>query len=156
MQLEPQAASWLQGISWQLAVASSCPVTELPGPEFWKAPQATAKAEEPDDQFDIIPLPANAVAASPAPMPVPVLASPVAVPTLPVLPVAAALAAIPLLDLVEPLPSRIEEPAAAQDDTAQDLERLFAIRDNELANLADNNILPSWYASTEPAELQKR
>lgn len=151
VQFEPQAVSWLHGIAWQLEVASSCPLTELPGPEFW---QATVKAEEPDDQFDIIPLPANAAAASPAPIPVRVPL--VAVPVIPMLSVAAALSAIPLLDPVEPLPLLIDVPAAPIDDTAQDLERLFAIRDNELANLANNNLLPAGYESTEPSPLQKR
>jgi hypothetical protein len=74
----------------------------------------------------------------------------------PELSVAAALAAQPLLDPVEPLPSLIEMPAAPVDDTALDLERLFAIRDNELANLAKDNLLPAGYESTEPAPLQKR
>lgn len=153
LQFEPQAASWLQGITWQLEVASSCPLTELPGPEFWQAAQASVEADEPVDPFDITPLPADAVAASPEPRPVPVAAAPVAVPTWPELSAAAAPAAAPLLDPVQPLPSLIDEPATAQDDTAQDLERLFAIRDNELAL---NNMLLAGYESTEPSPLEKR
>ena len=38
-------------------------------------------------------------------------------------------------------------------DAVQDLERLFAIRDNELANLAANDLLPAGYENTEPAPL---
>lgn len=143
---EPQAASWLQGIAWQLEVASSCPLTELPGPEFWQA-QAAAEVAEGGDPFDIIPLPAHALVA-PAP--------PAAVPTLPELSIAAALSAKPLLEPVEPiepLPSLIDEPAPPQDDTAQDLEKLFAIRDNELAI---SSLLPKGYESTEPSPLQNR
>ena len=56
VQFEPAAGSWLQGIAWQLEVAASCPVTELPGPDFWQSPTAT----EPVDQFDIVPMLANA------------------------------------------------------------------------------------------------
>ncbi|NQW92810.1 MAG: hypothetical protein HQ446_02020, partial [Polaromonas sp.] len=55
---------------------------------------------------------------------------------MPELSIAAALSAKPLLEPVEPiepLPALLDMPADPQDDTAQDLEKLFAIRDNELA-----------------------
>jgi hypothetical protein len=152
LQLEPKAASWLQGIAWQLEVASSCPLTQLPGPEFWQAAQANAKADTPVDPSDTTTSPADAVAASPEPRPVPGAAAPMAAPTWPELSAAAALAAAPLLDPAQPLPSLIDEPAAAQDDTAQDLERLFAIRDNELAL---NNMLLAGYESSQPSALEK-
>ena len=113
VEFEPKAASWLRGIAWQLEVASSCPLTELPGPEFWKEPVVSAVAAKPIEPVDIIPVPANAVTTA------------------------------------------VEAPALP-DDTAQDLERLFAIRDNELANLAVNNLLPPGYESTEPSPLQIR
>lgn len=154
VQFEPKAAVWLHGIAWQLEVASTCPLTELPGPEFWQTPAAdvmAAKAAEPFDQFDIVPLPANA-----APEPAAVAHQPpVAMPVMPALPVAAvaAVAALPMLDSINPLPSLIEMPAAPPDDTAQDLERLFAIRDNELAA---NSLLPAGYESTEPSALLSR
>ncbi len=154
VQFEPKAGAWLQGIAWQLEVASSCPITDLPGPEFWQTPAAA-----PLDQFDIVPMPAKAVtpaAVDPIPVPVPIPAPPVAVPTLPELSIAAALAAKPLLEPIEPLPSLIDMPAEPPDETAQDLEMLFAIRDTELANLAANNLLPAGYEGTEPAPLQKR
>ena len=138
VQFEPKASSWLQGIAWQLEVASSCPLTELPGPDFWKAPIAIA---EPFDQFAIVPLPAGRVMT-----PKPVQAA-VAEPTLPVLAVAAtavSTTAVPAPDTPEP-----------QDETAQDLERLFVIRDNELANMANDGTLPAGYESTQPSPLQK-
>ena len=113
VEFEPKAASWLQGIAWQLEVASSCPLTELPGPEFWKEPVVSAAAAKPVEPVDIIPMSANAVTAA----------------------------------------VQVQSPP---DDTAQDLERLFAIRDNELANLAANNLLPPGYESTEPSPLQIR
>ncbi len=158
VQFEPKAASWLQGIAWQLEVASSCPLTEMPEPQFWQEPPASAKVADLVDPFDIIPLPANAVtAAMPAPKPVAQTAP--AVPIVPVLPelsIAATLAATPLLNEPDDLPPLTMEPIAPPDETAQDLERLFAIRDNELANLAENNLLPAGYESTEPAPLQTR
>lgn len=163
VQFEPKAASWLQGIAWQLEVATTCTVTELPGPEFWQMPVAK---DEPIDQFDIVPLPAHAspvpvlvAVAAPAPVAAPVPAptpAPFKVPTLPDLPVVAAMAAMPVLDGLEPLPALIDMPAAPVDETAQDLERLFAIRDNELANLAKDNLLPAGYESTEPSPLLNR
>jgi len=118
VQFEPRAASWLQGIAWQLEVASTCPLTELPGPEFW---QTATVAPDLSGQFDIVPMPAN--------------------PILPATP--------------EPVPSPINVPAAVQDETAQDLERLFAIRDNELANLDKHGLVSAGYESTEPSPLGK-
>ena len=161
VEFEPKAASWLQGIAWQLEVASSCPLTELPGPQFWQASTTPAKAAEAVDPFDIIPLPASAmpVAANPPPaLPTVVRPAPVAliVPVLPELSIAATLAATPLLNESEPLPSLSQALITPPDETAQDLERLFAIRDNELANLAQNNLLPAGYESTEPVPLQAR
>ena len=44
VQFEPAAAIWLQGVAWQLEVAASCPLTELPGPQFWQAPAESAAA----------------------------------------------------------------------------------------------------------------
>ena len=118
VQFEPRAASWLQGIAWQLEVASSCPLTELPGPDFWKTPTI---APDPFDQFNIVPMPAN-----------------------------------PLLhNTLKPVPSPINVTAEPQDDTAQDLERLFAIRDNELANMDKDDLMSAGYESTEPSPLQK-
>lgn len=116
VQFEPKAASWLQGIAWQLEVASSCPLTELPGPQFWQAPVVSTTATKPIvpvDAFDIIPMPANAVI------------------------------------------SAVEVPAPP-DDPAQDLERLFAIRDKELADMSGDNLMPAGYESTQPAPLPNR
>lgn len=136
VQFEPQAASWLQGIAWQLEVAGSCPVTELPGSKFWQV-------QEEEDQFEIISMPAPAVQ--------PVVAVRPAVPAAPVL--AAAVVPTFALDALEPLPPLVEEPPKLENDTAEDLERLFAIRDRELEQLATNNLLPMGYEKTEPSPL---
>ena len=154
VQFEPTARSWLQGFAWQLEVAASCPVTELPDPGFWQSPAAT----EAVDQFDIIPMPANALpVAAPATAPEmqPVITIPKK-PTVPELPIATVAAAAILPVALDSLPPLFGLPNAPQDDTEQDLERLFAIRDNELANLADNNLLPAGYQNTEPSPLQNR
>lgn len=153
VQFEPQAASWLQGIAWQLEVAGTCPLTELPGSQYWKTHGEV-------DPFDIIPIPASAMpvhASVPAPTPAPVTAVPsVAAVTTPTaaVPVFAA-AAVPTfaLDALEPLPPLVDEPPTPENDTAEDLERLFAIRDRELEQLAVNNLLPQGYEKTEPSPL---
>ncbi len=149
VQFEPQAASWLQGIAWQLEVAGTCPVTELPGSQYWKTHGEV-------DPFDIIPIPASAMpvhAPVPAPVAPPVVAMtpPIAAAAAPVL----AAAAVPTfaLDALEPLPPLVDEPPTPENDTAEDLERLFAIRDRELEQLAVNNLLPQGYEKTEPSPL---
>ncbi len=183
---EPQAVTWLQGLSWQLEVAASCPLTQLPSPDYWLASNVSgvqgspAKAANPVDPFDIIPLPAHAVvsraavsradAAPPADTASKLVASPTVIDiTLPLTPQGAATSFVlpeltmpqapaPTLRHGEPEPASLLEGIAPQlpDETAQDLERLFAIRDNELANLAVSNMLPPGYESTEPSPLQLR
>ena len=118
VQFEPKAAVWLQGITWQLEVASTCPLTELPDAEFWQSPTITPALF---DQFEIVPLPANLL----------------------------------LQGKPQAVLSPISAPADLQDETAQDLERLFAIRDNELANLEKGDLLVAGYESTEPSPLRK-
>jgi hypothetical protein len=145
VQFEPKASTWLQGLAWQLEVADTCPLTVLPGPEYWQAPKLGTV-----DPFDIIPLPANAVTTQALQTAV---AEPKAPPS-PKLSVAATLAATPLQNVPEPLPSLPEIPDLPPDETAQDLERLFAIRDNELAQMAENHQLPPGYDSTEPSPLR--
>ena len=52
--------------------------------------------------------------------------------------------ALPLFEIEKPTP---------ENDATADLERLFAIRDNELAHQAANNLMPAGYEKTEPAPL---
>ena len=142
VQFEPKAAGWLQGLAWQLEVAETCPFKDLPGPEFWQTPGTGTI-----DPFDIIALPANAnnrVAR----------VGQKAVPS-PDLMVLGSLAAAPPASAPTQLPSLAKAPDAVPDDTAQDLERLFAIRDNELAQMAANNMLPPGYDTTEASPLVK-
>lgn len=58
---EPQAASWLHGVSWQLEVDDSCPYTTLPAREFWLEPKPQAAAEaKPESKPETRPEPAPA------------------------------------------------------------------------------------------------
>jgi hypothetical protein len=72
----------------------------------------------------------------------------------PVVPLVASVAAPDLPNELEPLPFLTIQPLVSEDDTEQDLERLFAIRDKELEHLAANNLLPAGYEKTWPAPLQ--
>lgn len=67
-QFEPQAATWLHGISWQLEVDGSCPYTTLPGKSFWLAPKAETAAKP---THRPIPIPTPKPAPEPAPDPAP-------------------------------------------------------------------------------------
>lgn len=139
VEFEPKASTWLQGISWQLEVASSCPVTELPSGQFWQAAPAI-------DPFEIIPMPASAMPVAQPPRMPQSLATPA-------LAGAAAASAIPLLDELEPLPPLAVAAVLPENDTTEDLEKLFAIRDKELESMAINSLLPVGYEKTEPAPL---
>ena len=149
VQLEPKATAWLQGIAWQLEVASTCPVTDLPDSQYW---QKNGEV----DPFDIIAIPAGAMPVhAPVPDPMADPGSVVAItPSTPVTPVLAA-AAVPAfaLDELEPLAPVIEKPPTPENDTAEDLERLFAIRDRELKHPAVSKPLPQGYEKTEPSPL---
>ena len=66
------------------------------------------------------------------------------------------MAAAPLARKQKPNPADAVEVIEDDEETALDLERLFAIRDNELSSLAANNLLPPGYDSTEHSPLPNR
>ncbi|MFN5348935.1 MAG: hypothetical protein ACK5A0_05265 [Polaromonas sp.] len=127
VQFDPKADAWLQGIAWQLEVADTCPVTDLPSSQYWKT-----RGEA--DPFDIIAIPASAM---PVHAPVPDL-----------------MAASQSVAVVTPLTRAVpDEPATPENDTAEDLQRLFAIRDRELKQRTVNKPLPQENEKTEPSPL---
>lgn len=135
VQFDPKAAIWLHGISWQLEVASTCPHTTMPGKNYWlEAPQIDRHAK-------VVKQPAVEAAPSvnAAPVAALVKAQPAAFK-----PVAPAKPAPPLFEMEKPTP---------KNKATADLERLFAIRDNELALQAANSQIPPGYEKTEPAPL---
>ena len=129
VQFDPKAAIWLHGISWQLEVASTCPHTTMPGKNYWlETPQTdmyTNAVRQP--AFEAAP------AVNAAPVAALVKAQPAAFK-----PVA------PLFEM---------EKSTSKNKATADLERLFAIRDNELAHQAANSLIPPGYEKTEPAPL---
>ena len=138
-QFEPNATHWLHDISWQLEVASTCPHTTLPDKGYWlEAPQTYMPAKAVAQPAVVAPPAAKA-----APVETPV-ATPVKAPSAAFKPGAPAKPALPLFEIEKPTP---------ENDATADLERLFAIRDNELAHQAANNPIPLGYEKTEPAPL---
>ena len=130
---EPDAGAWLHGIAWQLEVAASCPCTELPHKDFWQAdpaltPSSTASstpaAER--DEGNLTP-PQRQTSSFVAP--ITTEAYPAGEPTYP------------------PKKSMLDVNAR------QDLERLFALRDKEIAAQESRDLLPTGYENTEPAAL---
>lgn len=137
VRFEPKAITWLHGIAWQLEVASTCPHTVLPDKDFWlEAPMAMPTRQS----LAARPYVATPVTAQ-APMTSP-LSSPANSP----------------VSAVAPKPPAPYKPAVHLDqpenDAAQDLKRLFAIRDKELANHASDGFLPAGYESTAPSPLR--
>lgn len=108
-QFEPQAASWLHGVSWQLEVDDSCPYTTLPARDFWLEPKPQG-------------LGAAAAAAKPETSP-------------------------------EPVSARDHAGTPHEPVNAHELEKLFAIRDQELSAQAGHGLVAAGYEKTQPAAL---
>ena len=118
---EPNASSWLHGISWQLQLGDTCPYRTLPEKAYWQ---------------DTITKPAVAVSAallaSLMPDDLPATTQPVA-----------AAVAVPQ----EHFESTTEDETETRN---QDLETLFAIRDQALSS---SEIPAAGYENTQPAAL---
>ncbi len=157
LRFEPQANEWLHGISWQFEFGQSCPYSELPDKTFWQAPApqaastgavTAAAAQSPsagnsDEKTSILTAAELATAA--------LLAN------------AARRAA---MAHVEPPPiyDAATDPGAATDlmplrettedtrksEEEEDLDRLFAIRDRELARQTDFGVTRAEFAKTQP------
>ena len=166
VQFEPKAEIWLQGISWQLDVLSTCPYPALPHRDTWlEAPVSflnSAQGTPPTNVAVPVVAPVIRPAVEPVLAPVfsqlmPTAMSAVAIAAVvsePVIEAMASAQSSQALEASKPNTPLFELDLTAKDlDAVQDLERLFAIRDNELANLAANDLLPAGYENTEPAPL---
>jgi hypothetical protein len=60
VRFEPQASDWLQGISWQLDMADTCPYLTLPDKAFWLDPVKQAIPVAPVDQATPVTQPVQA------------------------------------------------------------------------------------------------
>jgi hypothetical protein len=143
LRFEPAAAEWLHGISWQFEFGSSCPFAELPDKSFWQGP---AEADAPN--------PAAVIRDQPGPSLTPVelataarqanAARRVALSDAPAAYGGAATDVMPLSATVG---------LAVRSEEAEDLERLFAIRDRELNRSSSDDIGQVGYEKTRPSPL---
>jgi hypothetical protein len=130
---EPKCSEWLHGILWKLEMGAACPYTTLPDKPFWSAPAQPA-----------------------GPMVVPVAPplthmAPLASAAAPAAAMATAMAA---MAASAPEPEPVSGPPAK---TAQEieehakLERLFAVRDQEMIRKATYDE-PAGFEDTQPLE----
>ena len=157
LRFEPQANEWLNGVSWQFEFGESCPYAELPDKSFWQTPApqaastgaATAVAERGHSAGNFDPI-------SPT-------HTPGELATAARLANAARRAALANFD---PPPSdyAATDPGAATDlmplrattadikksEEAEDLDRLFAIRDRELARQTNAGVTRVEFEKTQP------
>ena len=133
--LEPQAERWLIGISWQFSLPDDSLCPPMPHPGIWTssipgAVAAGAVAAGMDGEHADL-LGGSIVISGPAATPDSSAARP-----------AAAAARVPPIEAVDP---RAEAKA--------DLERLFAVRDDDLKRAQAATERPQQFAATEPAPL---
>ena len=174
VRFEPQAAQWLHGISWQFEFAATCPYLELPDKSFWQAPAPVTEPAAVSPALHATPGTATLTAASSTSA-----TSSAAQPTLAELAAAAARqanaarrAALGRSEASGGSDNALTVPAAlgqqasapnpstnrstddlAQSDAAQDLERLFAIRDRELGQSSGTGPAEAGYEKTLPSPL---
>ena len=121
---EPKAADWLHGISWELDVGDTCPYSSLPDKSFWQ-------------DADKKPLTALQQPITPTPNAADTTLSAASQPV-------ALVKASPAFDVTQPF--KVSGPN-------EDLEKLFAIRDRELAKVAGEELMPAGYEKTQPSPL---
>ena len=161
LRFEPQANEWLHGVSWQFEFGESCPYAELPDKSFWQtaAPPAASSGA------------ATAAAATSHPVgnsdPTPATRTLTELATAARLANAARRAALANVD-PSPGDSADTDRVASTDlmplstttadikksEEAEDLERLFAIRDQELARQTHAGMAPTEYEKTQPSSLE--
>ena len=140
--LDPAADQWLLGISWQFSLddESACP--PMPHPGIWTSsiPQGSAKVEELAQQTAMRASdPTDLLGGSI------LISGPAATP--------ASSAARPAAAAATSQASRHAAPPDARAEAKADLERLFAIRDDDLQRHANAADTPQQFAATEPAGL---
>jgi hypothetical protein len=156
LRFEPMAADWLHGISWQFEFEGSCPYAELPDKSFWQGLPADG-APAPSSQT--APAPTGPVPTAPALTATELAAAarqanaarraalPDADSALVDAPTAHPHAATDLL----PLSATLAE--VKKSEEAEDLERLFAIRDRELSRSSGDDMAQVGYEKTRPSPL---
>ena len=157
LRFEPQANEWLHGVSWQFDFGDSCPYAELPDKKFWQTP-----ASQPALADATTAAPATTHSAGSSAQNVPTLTA-AELATAARFANAARRAALTTLeppandyaatdqnaatDLM-PLHATTEDIKKSEEE--EDLDRLFAIRDRELARHADAGAERVKFAKTQP------
>ena len=126
--LDPKAAVWIHGMSWQLDVADSCPYTTLPDKNHWNTASTASGA----------------------------IADRVSQPPQPHFP--AVLATLPTTDhenFVATVNFQATQPVS-QNELTQDLEKLFAIRDEEMKRTRTGSLAQACgFEQTQPLPLNR-
>ena len=156
LRFEPQANEWLHGVSWQFEFGESCPYAELPDRSYWQtpAPQAASSGT------------ATAAATSHSAGnygPTPPTLTPTELATAARLANAARRAALANFDpppndyettdrgaATDLMPLRATTADIRKSEEEEDLDRLFAIRDQELARHAGAGVARVEFEKTQP------
>jgi hypothetical protein len=141
LRFEPQASEWLHGVSWQFEFGGSCPYLELPDQSFWQEPAAAIQQEVVSKQTSTTLSPTELAAAARQAN-------------------AARRAALGSPEqrrgesaATDLLPLSTTPAELKKSEEAEDLERLFAIRDRELSRQSDAGMAPVGYEKTQPSSL---
>lgn len=124
---DPKAAQWIHGVSWQFPPDSGCPYTTLPEKSLWRQAAVSAQGSTTDPSVPSAHFPA-VVAASPA------------------------------ADHMRPFAATVNFQSTqpiSRDEIAQDLEKLFAIRDEELKHSSKDSPLQVGFEQTLPSPLNR-
>jgi hypothetical protein len=152
LRFEPTAADWLHGVSWQFEFDASCPYTELPDKSFWQGLGATSAASPLSPSTGS---PAQTAPAAPTPTELATAARQAN---------AARRAALGSADAAhggastqgaatDLMPLKATPAETKKSEEAEDLERLFAIRDRELSRQSGDEIAQVGYEKTRPSPL---
>ena len=155
---EPQAAEWLHGVSWQFEFGGSCPYAELPDKSFWLSPAnaappattASTARQSPDIPGETAPALTATELAAAARQANAARRSALAGFDSPTgdFPAANRSAA------TAPMPLSTTPADVKKSEEAEDLERLFAIRDRELSRPSGDGVAQVDYEKTQPSPLQ--
>ena len=156
LRFEPQASEWLHGISWQFDFGDSCPFAELPDKKFWQTPAsqaapadgtaASATTHSAGGSDQNVPALTTAELASAARLANAARRTAMATGD----PSANDSAPTDQSAATDLMPLRETPTDRKKSEEEEDLDRLFAIRDKELARQTDFGVTQAEFAKTQP------
>ena len=154
LRFEPQANEWLHGISWQFEFGESCPFAALPDKSFWQTPAPQAATT---DAASVAAATSNSAGNSDRTSPT---HTPGELAAAARLANAARRATLANFDApsnddaaTDLMPLRETTADTKKSEEEEDLDRLFAIRDRELARQTDAGVARVEFAKTQPWKL---